>query len=191
MAEINNANESNKRAHHIELPKYDVQDHSTIYKLTLSMRRRFSPAQVGGDSASPVEAREVRELLQRLVEIDSESRGILCKLFSLLEKDETLENYVKNRIEDPKVSRMWQLVEQVLACQEGDDTNLDEMIMAEDDPSNYSTYDNKSIKEGNETKDEMRIQRFRVRNIDSGPGIEDRSSSSTSAASSVTTSSTK
>ncbi|KAL2935166.1 Chemotaxis response regulator protein-glutamate methylesterase 1 [Bienertia sinuspersici] len=120
-------------------------------------KRLFNPHLVGGETQSPEGAKEVRDMLQRLVEIDNESREILSKVFSLLEKDEKLENYVKKRIDDPKVSRMWQLVEQVLACQE-EDTNFDD----------YSAYDEKSIKEIDEIGGELRVDRFKVKNIASG-----------------------
>uniref|UniRef100_A0A803MQK4 Uncharacterized protein n=1 Tax=Chenopodium quinoa TaxID=63459 RepID=A0A803MQK4_CHEQI len=163
--------ESNIQAHHLELPEYDTNHHSTIYKLTLSMKRRFSP-QVGAQTPSPAGAGEVRGLLQRLVEIDNKSRELLGKVFSLLEKDESLETYVKKRIEDPKVSRMWQLVEQVLACQEGE-SNLNEVIKGDDNSSNYDIYysTNKSIIEIDELEEEKRNERFKVRNISSGNQI--------------------
>uniref|UniRef100_A0A803N6S9 Uncharacterized protein n=1 Tax=Chenopodium quinoa TaxID=63459 RepID=A0A803N6S9_CHEQI len=171
MAEKNNLDkESNIQAHHLELPKYGTNHHSTIYKLTLSMKRQFSP-QVCTPIPSPEGAGEVRNLLQRLVEIDNESRELLGKVFSLLEKDESLETFVKKRIEDPKVSRMWQLVEQVLACQEGE-SNLNEVIKGDDNSSNYDTYStNKSIIENDGLEEEKRNERFKVRNISSGSQI--------------------
>ncbi|KNA18089.1 hypothetical protein SOVF_074060 [Spinacia oleracea] len=178
MAEENNTSESHEKGHqHLELPEYDIGRQSTIYKLTLSMKRRFSPQVVGAQTPSPEGAGEVRDLLRRLVEIDNESRKLLVKVFSLLEKDESLESYVKKRIEDPKVSRMWLLVEQVLACQEGD-TNFNQVIMGDDnsiEDGNYTTYDVKSIKEKDEIGEEKRNERFKVRNITSGhqpvPGV--------------------
>ncbi|KMT06328.1 hypothetical protein BVRB_7g160100 [Beta vulgaris subsp. vulgaris] len=170
MAEGNYAEMSNNPSLHVKLPEYEAQYHSTIFKLTLSMKRRLSP-QVTEVSAqplpSPAGAGEVRDLLRRLVEIDAESREILCKVFALLEKDETLEKYVQKRIEDPKVSRMWELVEQVLACQE-QDTNLNELIMGEDNSSNDSTYD-RSIQDSDEIRDQETMnERFKVKNLANG-----------------------
>uniref|UniRef100_A0A803MQK8 Uncharacterized protein n=1 Tax=Chenopodium quinoa TaxID=63459 RepID=A0A803MQK8_CHEQI len=105
----------------LSLPEDSAQDRNPIYKLRLSMKRRFSPQEgASSETTSPVEAGKVRDLLNRLVEIDNETRVLLSKVFLLLEKDDNLEEYVKKRIEDPKVSKMWRLVKQVLAFQEGE-----------------------------------------------------------------------
>lgn len=159
MAEDNYSNDGNKRVdRRLSLPEYGDQDRNTIYKLTLSMKRRLSP-QESMDTPSPVEAGEVGNLLHRLVEIDNESRKLLCKVFKLLEKDETLEAYVKERIEDPKVSKMWELVEQVLAQQD--------MELNLNDYDKYITND-RSIKEKDEKDKEKANDRFKVKNIGSG-----------------------
>uniref|UniRef100_A0A803N6T0 Uncharacterized protein n=1 Tax=Chenopodium quinoa TaxID=63459 RepID=A0A803N6T0_CHEQI len=103
MAEEIFAEEGNKHVRRgLSLPEYSVKDRNTIYKLTLSMKKRFNPQDNTSETTSPVEAGEVRNLLDRLVEIDNESRVLLSKVFPLLEKDENLEEYVKKRIEDPK-----------------------------------------------------------------------------------------
>uniref|UniRef100_A0A803MQK7 Uncharacterized protein n=1 Tax=Chenopodium quinoa TaxID=63459 RepID=A0A803MQK7_CHEQI len=161
MAEEINGEESNKQVQRgLSLPEYSVKDRNTIYKLTLSMKKRFSPQESTSETTSPVEAGEVRDLLNRLVEIDNESRVLLSKVFSLLEKDENLEEYVKKRIEDPKISKMWQLVEQVLAFQENE-LNVKDMIMNDGDDLSDYVINEKGIKEKDEPETEKKNERFK------------------------------
>jgi len=145
----------------------DTQESATIYQLRASMNKKLSP-QSCQESSSPEAAQELRNLLRRLVEIDVESRELLKRVSSLLEKDERLEHYMKERIVDPKASRMWQLIEQVLACQEQEHSDLDELV-AKGGTGNPSATD-KALK-GNAIA-ETKPDRFKVKNLISNGGEE-------------------
>ena len=151
------------------------------------MNKKLSPQSSQEESSSPEAAQELRNLLQRFVEIDIESRDLLRRVSSLLDKDERLEHYMKERIEDPKVSRMWQLIEQVLlACQDEERSNFDELVVKNDstaDPSASAT--DKAIK-GN-AAEETKPYRFKVRNLITNGGEEGTNTTGTSTTTTTTT----
>ncbi|KAK9734227.1 hypothetical protein RND81_04G124200 [Saponaria officinalis] len=144
------------------------------------MKKSLSPQTT--NTPSPQGSWELKNMFQRLVEIDTESRQLLIKVFSMLEKDDKLENYFKKRIEDPKVSRMWELVEQVLACQHELPNNIDELVNNNNDDYNacikYNcTTNNKGIMDRDEDYEELKLDRFRIRTLDTtsggGGGVKD------------------
>ncbi|KAK9734228.1 hypothetical protein RND81_04G124300 [Saponaria officinalis] len=150
-------NKNNIHSNHLSLPQQETHEQHTIYKLRLSMKKSLSPQTT--NTPSPQGSWELKNMFQRLVEIDTESRQLLIKVFSMLEKDDKLENYFKKRIEDPKVSRMWELVEQVLACQhELPNNNIDELVS------------NKGIMDRDEDYEELKLDRFRIRTLDTTSG---------------------
>lgn len=182
---------SDFRPHHLELMEEDTQESATIYQLRASMNKRLSPHSSQEESSSPEAAQEMRKLLQRLVEIDIESRELLRRVCSLLDKDDRLEHYMNERIEDPKVSRMWQLIEQVLlACQDEEHSNFDQLVVKNDSTANPggSAVD-KAIK-GNETE-ETKPYRFKVRNLKTnGEGEQGTNTTGTSTTTTTTTTTT-
>lgn len=154
------------------------------------MNKKLSPQSSREESSSPEAAQELRNLLQRLVEIDVESRELLRRVSSLLDKDNRLEHYMKERIEDPKVSRMWQLIEQVLlACQDEERSNFDELVVKNDSTANPSaTFMDKAIK-GN-AKEEAKPGRFKVRNLITNGGREQGKNSTGTSTTTTTTATT-
>jgi len=163
MSRKQEKNVINNNSHHLSLPE---QEKNTLYKLRVSMKKRLSP-QHSVDTPSPQGSSELNDMLQRLVEIDTESRELLIRVFSMLEKDEKLENYIKTRIEDPKVSRMWELVEQVLSCQD----NVNDYDY---DYDYNNSVVNKGIKERdeneNENEEELKLGKFKIRNLNNSVG---------------------
>ncbi|KAJ8440509.1 hypothetical protein Cgig2_022950 [Carnegiea gigantea] len=145
---------SDFRPHHLQLMEEDTQESATIYQLRASMNKKLSPQSSQEESSSPEAAQELRNLLQRLVEIDVESRDLLRRVSSLLDKDDRLEHYMKERIEDPKVSRMWQLIEQVLlACQDEERSDFDELVVKNDSTANPSASAMDKAIKGNATEE--------------------------------------
>ncbi|CAO2822994.1 unnamed protein product [Amaranthus hypochondriacus] len=112
----------------------------------------------------PKAGEEVRDLLQRLVEIDSESRRIIVKMTSLIAKDDKIESYVYRRIDDPKSSRMWELIVQLVGMR-----NVDQIIMNEEEMIKSS---NKSINVEDGMNGVIRNDAFKVKNLLNGTESE-------------------
>ncbi|GAB4833456.1 hypothetical protein Ancab_031699 [Ancistrocladus abbreviatus] len=114
---------------------------------------------------SPAEAGQMKDVLRRLEEINTESQALLKRLFSMLNRDARLERYIKSRLEDPKVSHMWELVEQILATNRGP-VNFDELMTAssDDDSMDKSVKTSESV--GDDTDGTHCLERFKVRTLD-------------------------
>ncbi|GMH09951.1 hypothetical protein Nepgr_011792 [Nepenthes gracilis] len=111
---------------------------------------------------SPEGARQMKKLLQRLEEINNESRELLNQLFGMLEKDMRLEKYIRRRLDDPRVSYMWEMVEQILVAKHGP-INLDD--------GQLMNHLNNFVDKGVISDDELetsgaRLQRFKIRTLD-------------------------
>ncbi|GAB4833465.1 hypothetical protein Ancab_031708 [Ancistrocladus abbreviatus] len=111
---------------------------------------------------SPAGAARMKSLLRRLEEINIESLELLKELFSMLEKDMRLERYIRRRLEEPKVSHMWELVEQILATKQGH-VDFDELFDAPDD---QTTMD-KGVKLARDDHESgLRPERFKIRMLE-------------------------
>ncbi|GMH09952.1 hypothetical protein Nepgr_011793 [Nepenthes gracilis] len=111
---------------------------------------------------TPATPSPLRMILHRLEEIDIESKELLKKLFSMLEKDMRLEAYVKRRLDDPKVSDMWRLVEVILAAKQG--TISSDLLMNSVDGDGIV---NNGVKTRSTDDEEGRIklERFKVKTL--------------------------
>ncbi|GMH26325.1 hypothetical protein Nepgr_028168 [Nepenthes gracilis] len=108
---------------------------------------------------SPEDASQMRILLRRLEEINAESRQLLEQLFRLLEKDMRLEKYIRRRLDDPSVSHMWELVERILAHNQGP-VNLDELMRTGSDDAVH-----KGIVSDDDRDKEDRLEKFKIRTL--------------------------
>ncbi|GAB4833460.1 hypothetical protein Ancab_031703 [Ancistrocladus abbreviatus] len=87
---------------------------------------------------------------------------LLKELFSMLEKDMRLERYIRRRLEEPKVSDMWELVEQILATKQGH-VDFDELFDAPDD----QTAMDKGVKLARDNHESgVRPERFKIRMLE-------------------------
>lgn len=132
---------------------------------------------------SPAGSGELRSILQRLELMEMESRDLLQRLFSMVQTDARLERYIRKRLQDPKVSRIWELVEQILASQQGR-LDIERMLndngdSSDDNNNGVSDYNGgdfppsapllTSVDKGVKvTDDGIRMERFKVRHFDMG-----------------------